>query len=71
MKLCKLRFFNDEILYKHLADSHFNCQICKDKKNLVFYEDIPNLVRKLNSSQIIIRMNILYVLMKNAYKIYL
>ncbi len=31
------------MLYKHLVDNHFNCQICKDKKNLVFYEDIPQL----------------------------
>ena len=42
---CKELFYDDEILYKHMSNSHFMCDICKatDKK-ILFYSALPNLI---------------------------
>ena len=42
---CKELFYDDEVLYKHMSNSHFMCDICKttDKK-ILFYSALPNLI---------------------------
>ena len=37
-------FYNDEQLFSHMNSSHFICQICKDKKNIIFYPELKNLL---------------------------
>ena len=37
-------FYNEEQLFSHMNSSHFICQICKNKKNLIFYSELKNLL---------------------------
>lgn len=39
-----MRFYNDEHLFKHMNEYHFICQLCRDKKNIIFYKEISHLV---------------------------
>ena len=41
---CKERFYNDEKLFKHMDCTHFVCQLCKDKHNIIFYSVLSNLL---------------------------
>ena len=42
---CKELFYDDEILYKHMSNSHFMCDICKSTdKKILFYSALPNLI---------------------------
>ena len=41
---CDFKFYNDEFLFKHMNELHFICQLCKDKKNIIFYKEISQLV---------------------------
>jgi hypothetical protein len=45
---CKIHYYNDEYLFKHMNEEHFMCQLCKDKKNIIFYKEIPQLVLLFN-----------------------
>ena len=39
-------FYDDEILYKHMNNSHFICDICKAlNKQVIFYSALPNLIQ--------------------------
>ena len=43
---CKDLYFNDELLFKHMSQLHFLCEICKNKeKKIIFYSVLPNLVQ--------------------------
>ena len=37
-------FYNDEQLFLHMNSFHFICQLCKDKKNIIFYPELKNLL---------------------------
>ena len=37
-------FYNDEQLFSHMNSFHFICQLCKDKKNIIFYPELKNLL---------------------------
>ena len=37
-------FYNDEQLFFHMNSFHFICQLCKDKKNIIFYPELKNLL---------------------------
>ena len=37
-------FYNEEQLFSHMNSSHFICQLCKDKKNIIFYPELKNLL---------------------------
>ena len=37
-------FYNDEQLFSHMNSSHFICQLCRDKKNIIFYPELKNLL---------------------------
>ena len=39
-----ITFYNDEQLFTHMNDHHFICQLCKDKKNIIFYPQLENLL---------------------------
>ena len=43
---CNDLYYDDEILYKHMSQSHFLCEICKNiDKKIIFYSALPNLVQ--------------------------
>ena len=43
---CGDLYYNDEILYKHMSNSHFMCEICKSvDKKIIFYSALPNLLQ--------------------------
>ena len=44
------RFYNDEQLFSHMNSSHFICQLCKDKKNIIFYPELKNLLAHYKSN---------------------
>ena len=37
-------FYNDEQLFNHMNSFHFICQLCKDRKNIIFYPELKNLL---------------------------
>ena len=37
-------FYNDEQLFTHMNSFHFICQLCRDKKNIIFYPELKNLL---------------------------
>ena len=37
-------FFNDEKMFTHMNTFHFICQLCRDKKNIIFYPELKNLL---------------------------
>ena len=37
-------FYNEEKLFFHMNSSHFICQICKNKKKVIFYSELKNLL---------------------------
>ena len=39
-----ITFYNDEQLFNHMNDHHFICQLCKNKKNIIFYPQLQNLL---------------------------
>ena len=39
-----ITFFNDEKMFTHMNTFHFICQLCKDKKNIIFYPELKNLL---------------------------
>ena len=39
-----MTFYNDEQLFSHMNKNHFICQLCKDKKNIIFYPKLENLL---------------------------
>ena len=40
---CKELFYNDEILYKHMSNSYFMCEICNNAdRKIIFYSALPN-----------------------------
>ena len=43
-KFDKSTFYNEEQLFKHMNEHHFICQICKNKKNIIFYPKLENLL---------------------------
>ena len=38
-------FFNDERMFSHMNSFHFICQLCRDKKNIIFYPELKNLLQ--------------------------
>ena len=42
---CKEHYYNDEILFNHMNDKHFNCQLCNKEKNVIFYKELSNLLK--------------------------
>ena len=43
---CKDLYFNDELLFKHMSQLHFLCEICKkQEKKIIFYSVLPNIVQ--------------------------
>ena len=43
---CKVLYYNDELLFKHMSQLHFLCEICKNKeKKIIFYSNLPNLIQ--------------------------
>ena len=38
-------FFNDEKMFSHMNSFHFICQLCRDKKNIIFYPELKNLLQ--------------------------
>ena len=43
---CGDLYYNDEFLYKHMSNSHFMCEICKNfDKKIIFYSALPNLLQ--------------------------
>ena len=38
-------FFNDEKMFTHMNTFHFICQLCRDKKNIIFYPELKNLLQ--------------------------
>ena len=43
---CKDLYYNDELLFKHMTQLHFLCEICKNKgKKIIFYSVLPNLIQ--------------------------
>jgi hypothetical protein len=43
---CKDLYYNDELLFKHMSQLHFLCEICKNKeKKIIFYSNLPNLIQ--------------------------
>ena len=38
-------FFNDEKMFTHMNSFHFICQLCRDKKNIIFYPELKNLLQ--------------------------
>lgn len=43
---CGELFYDDEKLYKHMSNSHFMCEICKNiDKKIIFYSALPNLIQ--------------------------
>jgi hypothetical protein len=41
---CNTTFYSDENLFTHMNSFHFICQLCKDKKNIIFYPELQNLL---------------------------
>ena len=37
-------FYNDEKMFTHMNSFHFICQLCRDKKNIIFYPELNNLL---------------------------
>ena len=37
-------FYNDEKMFSHMNSFHFICQLCRDKKNIIFYPELNNLL---------------------------
>ena len=37
-------FYNDEKMFNHMNSFHFICQLCRDKKNIIFYPELKNLL---------------------------
>ena len=37
-------FYDEEQLFKHMNADHFICQICRDKKNYIFFSELQNLL---------------------------
>ena len=43
---CGELYYDDEKLYKHMSNSHFMCEICKNiDKKIIFYSALPNLIK--------------------------
>ena len=43
-KYCKFEwFYNDEILFNHMKEKHFFCEICNKNNEIIFYSSIENL----------------------------
>ena len=43
---CGDLYYNDEFLYKHMSNSYFMCEICKNyDKKIIFYSALPNLLQ--------------------------
>ena len=40
-----ITFFNDEKMFEHMNSLHFICQLCRDKKNIIFYPELNNLLQ--------------------------
>ena len=38
-------FYNDEKMFAHMNSFHFICQLCRDKKNIIFYPELNNLLQ--------------------------
>ena len=38
-------FFNDEKMFTHMNTFHFICQLCQDKKHIIFYPELKNLLQ--------------------------
>ena len=38
-------FYNDEKMFSHMNSFHFICQLCRDKKNIIFYPELKNLLQ--------------------------
>ena len=43
-------FYNDEQLFNHMNNFHFICQLCRDKKNIIFYPELKNLLAHYKSN---------------------
>ena len=43
-------FYNDGQLFTHMNSSHFICQLCKDKQNIIFYPELKNLLAHYKSN---------------------
>jgi hypothetical protein len=37
-------FYDEEQLFKHMNSNHFFCQLCKDKKNYIFFSELNDLL---------------------------
>ena len=43
---CGELYYDDEKLYRHMSNSHFMCEICKNvDKKIIFYSALPNLIQ--------------------------
>ncbi len=42
---CNEHYYNDEILFNHMNDKHFNCQLCNKEKHVIFYKELNNLLK--------------------------
>ena len=44
------RFYNDEVMFNHMNNTHFICQLCKGQKHLVFYSNLSDLQNHYKSN---------------------